>query len=97
MMNLIRANPIVAGIIGAVLLAALLFGIRTCVAKEERAEIRVEQKLEEKGAVTERSRQQQETINAVQNANDAVNNPSVSDIERMRNRFNRARSENSSR
>lgn len=66
MMTFLKANPLVAGLIGLVLVAAVVAFFVFADKKEQR----IENKLEEKGAVTERSKVQEEVINRTQEAND---------------------------
>lgn len=92
MMNWIKANPLVAAAGGALLLvvavAALImyFGEREAVRHEQQ---NAQQTI---GAQTERLEANEEVLNNVKEANDAVgDNRSSSDVERMRERFDRAR------
>lgn len=90
MMKFITSNPLVAGLIGVALVAAIVaffvFG--------DKKEQRIENKLEEKGVITERARSQEEVIKSVENANDAVRNPQPDDLERMRSRYDRSHQNN---
>lgn len=66
MMTFLKANPLVAGIIAAVLIAAAVAFFYFADKKEQR----IEDKLEEKGAVTERAETQGETLNRVEVGNE---------------------------
>lgn len=66
MMTFLKANPLVAGLIAAVLIAAVVaffyFG--------DKKEQRIEDKLEQKGVITERAQTQGETLNRVEIGNE---------------------------
>lgn len=66
MMTFLKANPMIAGLIGLVLVAAVIAFFTFADKKEQR----IETKLEEKGVLKERSETQGETINRVKEAND---------------------------
>lgn len=64
-LSLLKANPLVAGLIGIALVAAIVAYFTFA----DRREQRIEEKLEEKGAVTERAKQSEAVINRVEEAN----------------------------
>lgn len=85
MFSWIKANPIVAGaiVLVAVALIAAFFGYLTSENK------RHENQLINQGATVERSNQQSETINAVQDAKNAVEQPSSEQLNRVCGKYDR--------
>lgn len=86
--KMLPVNPLyrVLAIAGGVLslLAAVALLLRSCDKKDQR----IENKLEQKGAVTERLRNNEEVINAVQNAQRPVTR---NELERVRDKYDRTR------
>ena len=66
MFTWLKANPLIAGVIGLVLVAAVIAFFTFADKKEQR----IEDKLEEKGVLKERSETQGETLNRVETANE---------------------------
>jgi len=85
MLTWLKANPLYAGIILAVLLA-IIFGTFKLV--ESRMD-KADDTLVNLGATTERGRANEEVINSVQNANDARDNPSPELDNRVCEEFDR--------
>lgn len=87
MLGFIKGNPWLAGAIGVALIVLIALGLRHI----ERGAVRREGQLQRQGAQEERLKQNEETINAVRQANDAVRDPDPGDVERMRAKYDRSR------
>lgn len=84
-MNWIRSNPILAGVIAAVLIAAVVafFAFRTIENK------RHEGQLTNLGATTEQVKSQSEVINHVKEANSARDNPTGNELNIVCGKYDR--------
>jgi hypothetical protein len=91
-MTWLRSNPLISGLLAAVLIVGLLAGIKACAHYATEKEVRNDNTHETVGAQQERLRANQEVINAVQQANDARDNPQPDELERMRQNYDRSRS-----
>ena len=87
MLPFIKANPLLVG--AFVLLIG--FGLWLLVSMTERGEIREETNLRESGAVTERLETNEEVLNRVEQAKDAVRDPDPGELERVRGKYDRCR------
>ena len=76
---------VVPGFIALALLAAIVFGLRGC-ANDERAE---NNQFVNSGVVMEREAGQREVINHVEEARDAVANPTVNELNVVCEKYNR--------
>jgi len=76
---------IIPGVLALGILAAIIFGVVRC------KEINQENNnaIFNNGVVAERSESQGETINAVQNANDAVRNPTSNELNVVCSKYDR--------
>lgn len=73
------------GLATLALIAAIVFGVRSC-AQDERAE---NNQLIEIGQTVERDKGNQEVINSVKEANDAVTNPTVNELNVVCEKYDR--------
>lgn len=73
------------GLATLALIAAIVFGVRGC-AQDERAE---NNQLIEIGQTVERDKGNQEVINSVKEANDAVTNPTVNELNVVCEKYDR--------
>jgi cytochrome b len=90
-MNWIKNNPLIVGG-GLALLALLIVLVVSGFFKQHDKAVSANNNTQQTvGAQNERLHQNEETINAVQNAHDAVAAPSDDDLNRMRSRFDRSR------
>jgi C4-dicarboxylate-specific signal transduction histidine kinase len=90
-MNWLRSNPLLAlaGLALAIIVATLII---TGFFKQHHEAVQANNNTQQTvGVQRERLQQNEETINAVQNAHDAVAAPSDDDLNRMRSRFDRSR------
>jgi len=85
MLTWLKANPLYAGIILAVLLAIIFGGYKLIESRLEKGD----EVLVNLGATTERGRANEEVINSVQNANAARDNPSPELDNRVCSEFDR--------
>jgi hypothetical protein len=85
MFSFLKSNPIFAGIIGLVLIAGIIALIGSC----ERQEDNDNANLVNQGAVIERDAAKTEVIESVQNAKDAVDNPTSNDLNIVCSKYDR--------
>jgi hypothetical protein len=81
-------NPykyLLAGLLALGLITAIVFGVKGC--KEDQMD--ANNQLVNSGQVIEREHSQGETINAVQNANDAVRNPTSNELNSVCSHYDR--------
>lgn len=83
----IKSNPLMLGLAGLAIIVFILGLFSYLGARDER----IENQLIHKGEVQERQKHNQEVINHVQAAKEAVDRPEPTDVERMRNRYDRSR------
>lgn len=87
----VRANPIGAALGTIVVVLGIYIVVSAYFGHKDRKEQRIENVLVESGETRERLKANEEVLNNVEDANDAVRNPAPADVERMRERFDRAR------
>ena len=85
MLSWIKTNPILAAI-GLLVALAIVAGVFSCVDKRSRERDEVHTNL---GVTKERAASQGEVLNRVQNAQDAVANPSAADSQRVCEKYDR--------
>lgn len=83
--SFIKGDPLFLGVIAVVIIAVFMLSIRSC----EKQEDHDNANLVNQGAIVERDASKSEVINHVEQAKDAVDNPTSDDLNRVCTKYDR--------